>query len=250
MFKANLSNAKIFKDSVSTISNLINEGTFKLTKEGIELVAMDPSNVSMIIFKLLSNVFDEYSLDKETEMTLNVDQLLQVLRRAKASDRVFLELDEDKNRFFVKMKGDSNRVFTIPLIQEEFKEHKIPSLDFKNKIQVETSIIRNGVIDASMISHAVVFEATPDKFSMHTRGDSKEARLDLPKGSPALHVMEVPEKVKSKYSLDYLDKISKAAKVADILTIRFGTDYPLQMEYKALDKLKMTFILAPRVETE
>ncbi|MBR9678471.1 MAG: proliferating cell nuclear antigen (pcna) [Nanoarchaeota archaeon] len=250
MFKASLSNATLFKDAMSTISNLINEGTFKINREGIELIAMDPSNVSMIIFKFLSNVFDDYQLDKDTKMTINVDQLVQILRRAGATDRVIFELEEDKNRFIVRMKGSSNRTFSVPLIQEELKEQSVPSLDFKNQIQVETSIVREGVIDANMVSHCVVFEATPEKFVMHAKGDNNDSTLELVKGSPALHVLDVSEPVKAKYSLDYLDKITKAAKIADVLTIKFGTDYPLQMEYKALDKLQMTFILAPRVETE
>ncbi len=39
----------------------------------------------------------------------------------------------------------------------------------------------------------------------------------------------------------------KAAKIADSVTIRFGQDYPMKLEFKAGDKAGISFILAPRV---
>ena len=41
-----------------------------------------------------------------------------------------------------------------------------------------------------------------------------------------------------------------ASKLADEVTICFSKDYPLKLEYKTVDKLAISFILAPRVENE
>ena len=56
--------------------------------------------------------------------------------------------------------------------------------------------------------------------------------------------------VKSKYSIEYLKKISKASKLADNVLLQFSNDYPLKAEFKAKDKLDLVFILAPRVSEE
>ena len=53
----------LLKDSISIISELVNEGQFEVTKEGIQLIAMDPANVGMVIFKLLASCFVEYNLE-------------------------------------------------------------------------------------------------------------------------------------------------------------------------------------------
>ena len=53
--KLTLAEPKYLKDSISIISELVNEASFKITPEAIELVAMDPANVAMVIFKLLSS---------------------------------------------------------------------------------------------------------------------------------------------------------------------------------------------------
>ena len=62
-----LAETKYLKDSISIISDLVTEARFKVTKDSLELVAMDPANVAMVIFKLLSSSFTEYKLDKDIE---------------------------------------------------------------------------------------------------------------------------------------------------------------------------------------
>jgi DNA polymerase III sliding clamp (beta) subunit (PCNA family) len=47
-----------------------------------------------------------------------------------------------------------------------------------------------------------------------------------------------------------LKKISKANKLSDMVTLEFGADYPLRAEYKLMDKLRLSFILAPRVSSD
>jgi hypothetical protein len=40
------------------------------------------------------------------------------------------------------------------------------------------------------------------------------------------------------------------SKLADNVTIRFNKDYPLKIEFKEVDKVMLSFILAPRVEND
>src|SRR3989344_587085 len=90
-----LADATLLKDSISVISDLVNEASFKITRDGLELVAMDPANVAMVIYKLLSSSFTEYEIEKEQEIAINLASFKQVLRRASASDILALEVTED-----------------------------------------------------------------------------------------------------------------------------------------------------------
>ena len=78
--KLTLAEPKYLKDSIAIISELVSEGRFKITKESIELVAMDPANVAMVIFKLLSSSFTEYNVEKDTEISINLSNLKSILR--------------------------------------------------------------------------------------------------------------------------------------------------------------------------
>ena len=58
------------------------------------------------------------------------------------------------------------------------------------------------------------------------------------------------ERIRSKYSVEYMKKIVASGKLAEDVTIKFGKDYPVSLEYKETDKFKMSFILAPRVDND
>src|SRR3989304_8805869 len=91
-----LAEPKYLKESVSIISDLVNEATFKITPQYIELIAMDPANVAMVIFKLLSSAFVTYQIDDTVELAINLPNLKQILKRAKPADMLTLETEDNK----------------------------------------------------------------------------------------------------------------------------------------------------------
>lgn len=251
MFRAILSDPSVLRDSLDAVSGLITEGTFEIDSNGIKLVAMDPASVSLVIFKLLSTAFVDYKIDTPKRIAINIEQFVQILKRSSITDQIFLELDEEKNRLNITMKGNATRKFSLPLLDDSHHEKRDEKhFTFPCAIEVEAGVFKQGVKDASMIADSVILEVDNNNFSMIGKGDINSTNLHLNSESPSLVSIEHDKPVKSKYSIEYLEKMIKAAKVADSLIIRFGTNHPLQMEYKTLDKLMLTFILAPRVEED
>ena len=70
--KLSLSDTSYLRDSISIISELVTEGRFTITKNGFELVAMDPANVAMIIYKLLPSSFTEYQVDQDVTLGITL----------------------------------------------------------------------------------------------------------------------------------------------------------------------------------
>ncbi|HII72199.1 TPA: hypothetical protein HA265_05585 [Candidatus Woesearchaeota archaeon] len=81
-------------------------------------------------------------------------------------------------------------------------------------------------------------------------GDLSKARIEIPSKGDTIIVSDSHDTIKAKYSIEYLKKMITASKLADDVTIQFNNDYPLKLEYKAVDKLFLSFILAPRVESD
>jgi proliferating cell nuclear antigen len=235
---------------LDTISSLIIEGNFLIDKNGIKLIAMDPASVAMVTFHLLPSAFIDFSVDKQTTVTLSIDKLVNVLRRANVNDQVTLQLDEEANKMKILMKGKTNRNFSIPIIEGTKEEQKVPELKFNAKVELEAEVLKNAVKDAAMISDCLIFEADKDKLLLYSKGDYGDTQTEVTKESQSLISINVSEKSKAKYSIEYLDKMMKASKLADVVTIQFSSDYPIKMDFKSLDKLQLSFILAPRVDTE
>jgi proliferating cell nuclear antigen len=248
LFRATLQDVGLIRDSLDSIASLITEGTFKIGNDGIRLTAMDPASVAMVDFKILPSAFLDFSSQEEHIITLNIGNFVEVLRRARANDQVSFELAENKLR--ITMKGDFKRNFSIPLIDTPPGSQKIPELSFKGRIILSNSALREGIRDAAMVSDCVILEAEPTSFRIRSLGDTSETRMELTKDSMSLNELEVSSQIAAKYSIDYFDKMLKGSKVADTVKLQFSSDYPLRMDCTAVDKLQLSFILAPRVDTD
>ncbi|MBW2978813.1 proliferating cell nuclear antigen (pcna) [Candidatus Woesearchaeota archaeon] len=215
----------------------------------MELVAMDPANVAMVIFKLLSSCFSEYQVDKDTEIAINLANLKQILRRAKASDILTLEVTED-NKLKVQLKSGSVRTFSIPIIDIEEKEQRIPNLSFPVSITSRSHVLNDAIDDADIVAEAVTLSAEPDKLSISAEGDLSKAHIEVNSDDTTSISSDTKAKIKAKYSIEYLKKMMNGSKLSDFVSIYFNQDYPLKLEYKVVDKLLLSFILAPRVDND
>ena len=245
MFSLTMSNVKLLKDSIDTISQIIDEGLFKVKSDGIELIATDRAMVAVVDFKLNSSAFEEYNCEKETTLGLNLLNFLTILKRAGANDKLKMELNE--NRLDITLQGNSIRKFSVPLL--EINQDEIPpvsQLDFAASADIKASIIEQGIADADIIADSVIFELDSDKLRMFAEGDSSKSELLLNKGDEALVSINVSSPVKSRYPLDYLKKMIKASRIAETTKINLGTDYPMKLEFKG-QNVSLDMVVAPRV---
>jgi proliferating cell nuclear antigen len=244
-----LADASYLKDSIVIIADLVNEARFKLNKDGIEVVAMDPANVAMVIFKLLSSSFTEYEIDKDVEIGVNLQSFKQILRRASPSDTLTLEVGTD-NKLKVQLKAASVRTFSLPIIELDEREQRIPNLTFTTTISMPSASLLDAITDADIVAESVTFGAEPDKFTITAQGDHSHASIEM-KASDSLRIRSsTTADVKSKYSIEYLKKMITGTKLAETVEIQFNQDYPLRLDYKVVDRLSLSFILAPRVEND
>ena len=244
-----LAEPSYLKESISIISDLVNEARFKITPNAIELVAMDPANVAMVVFKLLSSNFTEYDVKKDTEIGINLNNLKQVLRRASPKDMLTLELDDD-NRLKITLKSSTTRTFNLPTIELEEKEQKVPDLKFPVTIKTYSSILNEAIADVDVVGESVAFIAEPKKFTLQAEGDLNQAKIEIKEDESTKVVTSGEEKIRAKYSIEYLKKMINGSKISDEVLIQFNKDYPLKLEYKTVDKVILSFILAPRVEND
>jgi len=242
-----LAEPKLFKEPVMVISELVNEVVFKIDREKLELVAMDPANVAMIVYKLLGSVFLEYDVSKEIEIAVNLDNLKQVLRRAKPSDTLTMELLESKLK--ITLKSNSTRVFTLSLINMQEERQKVPELEFKCRIEMPSILFDEAIDDMDVVSDSVAFDVENNTFNIQAAGNISTAKVSF-NNSDIIKIDCKEDIIRSRYSIEYLKKIIKGSKLSDAMSLMLSNDYPLKVEYKIVDKLSLATILAPRVSND
>ncbi len=248
--KLTLAEPKYLKESISIISDMVTEARIKVTPTALELVAMDPANVAMVIFKLLSTSFIEYNVPAEVTLGINLSNLKQVLRRAGPNDTLTLELDKD-NKLKILLRGTGTRTFGLPLIEMDEKEQRMPNLTFAASVKLPANLLTNTIADADVVGEAVTFIAEQNKFIVRAEGDLSDANIEHTAGETVSVTIRGEEgAIRAKYSIEYLKKMINGDKLADDVMVHFSKDYPLKLEYTAIDKLSLAFILAPRVEND
>ncbi len=246
-FKLVIDDSSLLKNSINAVSALLSEAVFKITKAGIELRAMDTANVAMVDMKILASAFRTFDVANDTELAVNVADLTSVLKRAKATDSVSLELKD--NQLVVELSGGAKRSFNIPLLDIK-QEQKVPALEFPVSIKIKTETIEDGICDAEIVGDAIIFEADPDTFIIRASGNNRKAELKIEKGNDAIIELKAKDHVKSVFPLDYLKKFIKAGSLSNEATLQLGNEYPMRLDFKVLDKIQLGFILAPRIESE
>ena len=236
-----LDTPQILSRVIDIISDLVLEVRIKVNEFGMSLVAMDPANVAMVEFKLPRSAFSQFEVGQET-LGVNLDNLKRVLKRAGAGSSLILERKD--NLLNVQIQDRIKRNFTISLIDIDAEEKNMPDLEYVSRVEMNSIDLINAIEDCSVVSDACTFQINEGKFIIEAKGlnsamaefSGDEARIDA-------------ENCKSRYSLEYLQKFIKSAKIINKTILRFSNDHPLRMEFRT-EFVELNFILAPRVETE
>ncbi len=105
--------ARVWRYLISAISKVIEEGVFIVVPEnGFRFRAMDPSHVILLDMNFPRESFEEFDVDKEYQLGVNLEDLAKVLRRARKEDK--LEIRADENTISISFIGKGYREFTSP----------------------------------------------------------------------------------------------------------------------------------------
>lgn len=250
MFKAKTQEVGLLKDSMKTISDIITEGLFQFTEDGVKLVAADPAMVGLVDFKLEKEVFDEYELEEERKIGLNLENLYSILRRANSDDTITLEVDEDNSQFKITMESSSTRNFSLPILN--LSEDDIPDtgdLEFTVTAEMTTDTLESAIKDAMVVSDSVTVSSDANEIKISAEGDQSNAEFTVDKDSEGVIEIEGTN-AESMFSLDYLSKMIGGKKISDNVTIKLGEDFPMRLEFIEPEKTNLSFVLAPRIEEE
>ncbi|MAG61407.1 proliferating cell nuclear antigen (pcna) [Candidatus Pacearchaeota archaeon] len=240
--KLKLDNPKIFSEIIGIISEMVLEVRIKVDNEGLSISAIDPANVAMILFKLPADAFSELEVEKEEVLGVSLDNLKAVLRRVKAGSVLAMEKEENMLKIIIQDK--IRKEFSLALIDVEGDEKPIPSLNFVSKIEMTSVDFSEAIEDCNVVADSCSFVSAPDNFVIQGKGNLNSFKSEF---SDEVNIQA--EEATSKYSLEYLQKMIKGTKLTDKVVLNFGNDYPLKLEFNT-PKISLSFILAPRVETE
>ena len=236
-----LENPVLLLKVIELISELVIEVRIKVNEFGMSITAIDPANVAMVRFKLPKNAFSQFETGEEV-LGINLDNLKRIIRRC--GPRSSLILEKKENLLDIRIQDRIKRNFILSLIEIEGEEKEMPDLEFSSRVEINSIDLIDSIEDCAVVADACSFIIKEEKFIIEAKGlDS--ARSEFSGDEAKIEA----ESCKSKYSLEYLQKFIKGAKLCEKTILNFANDHPLKVEFKN-ENIELSFILAPRVETE
>lgn len=243
--KIKLENPGVLTRAIELISELVAEVRIKVSDFGLSISAMDPANVAMLGFKLPKSTFSQFEADSEV-LGVNLDSLKRILKRAGASSSLILESKE--NTLNIEIHDRIKRNFSLGLIDIESEdidfEGKIARMEFACKVELNSVDFIASVEDCAVVGDACSFIIEGGSFIIEAKG-LNSARSEFSGDEAKIQA----EPCKSRYSLEYLQKFTKGAKLCEKTSLSFAEDHPLKLDFKT-SGIELAFVLAPRVETE
>lgn len=240
--------APALKSAIDAIACLVEEGQFELNEEGLTLKAMDPSQISMVSFRMPKESFVEYNLDEEKKIGVDISQLANILSRGKKGERV--EISTEDGRLVIRFYGEKHkRTFKTPLIETGDRVQKEPKIEFKNHAMIRADAIKETLKDAKLISSHVKLQLTSDKFIVDVRGENGDVNAEFDKGGEEVAEIITNNEAKATFPLQYLEDMVKATSSSSMVKINLETDRPLKLETQ-IEGATVAYYLAPRIETD
>ncbi len=236
-----LENPAMLVKAIELISELVTEVRLKVNEFGMSVVAIDPANVAMVGFKLPKSFFSVFDTENEV-LGINLDEFKRILKRCGTKSSLILEREE--STLHIKIEDRILRKFSLRLINIEGEDKEMPSLEFSARVEINSQDLVDSVEDCSVVAEACSFIVEEGKFIIESKG-MNSARAEFSGDEAKINA----ENCKARYSLEYLSKFIKGCKLSEKTILNFATNHPLRMDLWG-NGMELSFILAPRVETE
>ncbi len=236
-----LDNPIVLSKAIDIISELVIEVRLKINEFGMNITAIDPANVAMVEFKIPRSVFSQFEVGEES-LGINLDNFKRILKRCGAGSSLVIERQD--NLLNIQIYDRIKRNFSLSLIEIETEEKEMPNLEFSSRVELNSVDLIDSIEDCVVVADACSFIIEDSKFIIEAKS-LNSARSEFSGDEASIDA----ENCKARYSLEYLQKFMKGAKLCEKTILNFANDHPLKIEFKS-QFMEINFILAPRVETE
>lgn len=237
--------ARVFKQCIDAVVNLVDEGQFEFSKTGLHLRTMDPSQIAMIDFTMPKEAFEKFESDELT-VGVNLVDFSKILSRARPDDKLTISFEEAESKFSLEFRGEGKRTFKMPVLDLGTSSPKEPKISFDSTVRIKGGYLKEMLKDAGLLSSHVVLSAKDDSFVVEAHGDSGDLNIEAKKG-PSVAEIKSSGDSRAMFPFEYLDDISRACPDDELLEIHLKADAPVKVTY-SINKSKLAYYLAPRVE--
>ncbi len=212
--------------AIGAISAFIAEGNFRFNEHGISFKAIDPSQIVLVSYFIEKKCFDKFDIEP-TFIGVDLGELNKIMQRILSNDK--LSMDVTDSELLVKLDGELNRSFHLPLLDVAEEEINLPFPKFDATLNLNARILKEALKDASLFGSSVVLRIKGGELIIEARGSRGNLKT-IVKESKSVSIKANCD-VTSKYSLNFLQNILKEADADKKILVEIKSDAPMRISY-------------------
>lgn len=231
---------------VDTLGIVVEDARFDFAEDGLHVRVVDPSHVAMVKLDVDAAAFDTWELD-ETKVGFDIRKLKEMLSLGGANDLIEFSFSDETGVLTINLgKIDRN---IRPLDNSVMNPPAVPELEFPCKATINGAVFSQALRAARQVGDLVNFSISEESFTIHVQGSADSVTVVFDKEE--LHSLECTAPARSQYSLQYLVGMAKIFGSLDEVSLGFGDNFPLSMNFSFYDgAAEVQYFLAPRVESD
>lgn len=251
--------AAVFREFLKQLNIVMDEVKVVAEEDGWHVKTVDAAHVAMVTLHLPMDSFYSHRIDwvrppevgkflpESLEFGIDVEKLLEVVKKAKGTVWFRYQTDRDPGSIEVKMGSETRSTSAVDT--SGMANLKFPNLNLPVEFEIPGEALLEAVQACGAVSDHVSIEAGPGDEGLlvvvSAEGDVDKYRREFTEEVKATKVDG--QKYRSLFPLDYLLSLLKVVR-KETLVVRMSTDYPVEIRWSG--RVVGNYALAPRIETE
>lgn len=246
-----------FSTTLQAAKQIVDECKLHLTNSGIQITAVDGSNIAMVDLTLDKTAFETYTVQPRT-LGINLKRILTLTNRIANQPTT----DNDNNLTLTMGFDQQSRKITLSGGIHDFKmalidpdsireEPNIPDFNLGAHITLKKEWLSDGIGAADTLGDSVIFgvDEETQTFYMEASGDTDSWKLEMDTDTGLVSLDAAP--ARAQYPLAYLKSIKNAIPAKNLISLDLDEDYPMKLHSSiANGDGSVTYNIAPRIAEE
>lgn len=245
--KIKVKELETWKNWIDALSKLISDLKLMVSKDGIIQRRQAQGATYLIEFSFDKEYFEEYDIDQQRVIALDVAKFNEVLQKGKKNDTLILTIEQEGELTIV-FSGDVIRSYTLPMLSTTQKDVQKPDLVFDTEFSIKAGELKEEVQNVKLVSQQLLLKSSDDSIEFLSSGGGQGSYRSI-REEEDLESLSVKKSSEAIYQWDVIEKLLTSLDKEEELSVHYSTDLPILIETGDKNK-SLEFLRAPVVKRD
>ena len=242
-----------FKNLIEALKDILTDVNIEFNKQGMKLIAFDPSQTILVHLKLEAEKFVEYFCEEKIIIGINLNNFYKLIKTITNNDTLTLYIEKNnQHQLGIRIEnGDKNYLTSYLLnlmeINEEIFDIVPPSFE---SVLIFPSNEFNAICKNMVgLSEIIEIKSIGSQLIFSCKGEFAEQETIMGETDKGLKYEQTSQEdniIQGFYNLNHIMLFAKCTNINGFLTMYLKNNYPLVIAFRVGDLGTLKLLLAPK----